>query len=81
MKVKIRFFASLKEQLQLSEAELELSGTPCVSDVRAALAEAYPAIAPQLPSTRIAVDHVFVSSEHVVGPGAEVALIPPVSGG
>lgn len=81
MKVQLRFFAGLREQLQLGSAELEISGVPSLEDVRTAIAIAYPSIASLLPFTRLAVDHVFVGPEHLVSEGAEVALIPPVSGG
>lgn len=81
MKVQLRFFAGLRELLQLGSAELELAGRPDVQDVRAAIAIAYPQLESLLPFTRLAVNHVFVGGDHLVPDGAEVALIPPVSGG
>ncbi len=46
---------------------------------------AHPALAPWLPSCRLAVDQTFVSNDYLVAPQTEreteLALIPPVSGG
>ena len=81
MKVRIRFFASIKEQLQQSDAELELPDSANIEDLRRAIASAFPMIASQLTVVRFAVNHAFVPADHLLAPGSEVALIPPVSGG
>jgi molybdopterin converting factor small subunit len=54
-----------------------------VADVRRALGDAYPELGPFLPSCRFAVNQEFADDEAgtAVAEGAEVALIPPVSGG
>jgi molybdopterin synthase catalytic subunit len=49
--------------------------------VRAALAAAHPVLVPLLPTCRFAIGTEFAEEGDVVPPGAEVAIIPPVSGG
>ena len=51
------------------------------AELRAALAAQHPVIAPLLPASRIAVDHAFATDSSPLREGAELALIPPVSGG
>ncbi len=52
-----------------------------VSGIRQALKQQCPELKQLLPSCRIAVDCEYVGPEVSVPLGAEVALIPPVSGG
>ncbi|CAD74386.1 MAG TPA: MoaD/ThiS family protein [Rhodopirellula baltica] len=51
------------------------------SDLMKQLADQYAALAPLAQRSRLAIDQKYVSPSHVIQPGAEVALIPPVSGG
>ena len=74
----VRLYAGVRERA--GKARLEVEGKT-VAAVRAALAAACPAIAPQLPSCRFAVDDEFVADDVAVKPGAVVDVIPPVSGG
>jgi molybdopterin converting factor small subunit len=52
-----------------------------VDELMNALATQFPVLQALLPSCRIAVDCEYVGTETRIAPGAEVALIPPVSGG
>jgi molybdopterin synthase catalytic subunit len=52
-----------------------------VADLRRLLAERHPRLSAVLPRCRIAVDQDFVPEDAAVQDGAEVAVIPPVSGG
>jgi molybdopterin synthase catalytic subunit len=52
-----------------------------VGALRGALAEAHPALGRVLARSRIAVDQEFVEDDAPVRDGAEVAIVPPVSGG
>jgi len=76
--VRVRLFAGVKERA--GTATLIVEGAT-VSAVRAAVAEACPAIADQLAYCRFAVDDVFVTDDAVVPEGGAVDVIPPVSGG
>jgi molybdopterin converting factor small subunit len=52
-----------------------------VSCIMQALTQQCPELKPLLPSCRIAVDCEYVGPDTSVPAGAEIALIPPVSGG
>jgi molybdopterin converting factor subunit 1 len=75
--------------IHLFAAARDLVGAPTVvvdppstvADLRRQLAERYPTLAALLPKCRIAVNHEFADDDDAVPPGAEIAVIPPVSGG
>jgi molybdopterin synthase catalytic subunit len=52
-----------------------------VGALRRALAAAHPKLGPVLARSRIAVDQEFAPDEAALRDGAEVAIVPPVSGG
>ncbi len=52
-----------------------------VADLRAALGEHLPALAPLLPTVMIAVDEEYAGDDAPIPPGSRLAVIPPVSGG
>ncbi len=62
---------------------LELAPGASVADARAALARAHPALAPALATARLAAGDALVdaANERDTPCPAELALIPPVSGG
>ena len=67
-----------------ASGEVEAAGNDAyvlVSCIRQALTQQFPELKPLLPSCRIAVDCEYVGPDASVPSGAEVALIPPVSGG
>lgn len=81
MTVRVLLFAGLRERLRQAHVDLELRDGAPVRDLLAALAAAAPALAELLPPCRVAVDQTFVAADDPVPAGAEVAIIPPVSGG
>ena len=60
---------------------LNLPDGATVADLRRALILHRPELAALLARSRIAVDREFADDSAVVPAGAEVAVIPPVSGG
>lgn len=70
--------SSIAEKQNLGGENLNCVTVGCILQ---ALTQQYPELQPLLPSCRIAVDCEYVGSEASVSPEAEVALIPPVSGG
>jgi molybdopterin synthase catalytic subunit len=52
-----------------------------VGELRTLLASRHPRLARLLPRCRIAVDEEFAADEDAIPDGAELAVIPPVSGG
>jgi len=60
---------------------LELDDGATVADLKERLARDYPRLGPILPRVACAIDDEYVAFEERLRDGAEVALIPPVSGG
>ena len=75
MKVKVRLFAVLRERAGSDTVDVELPEGATVRDAIAAVA-----VADGLPVV-MAVNREVAAADVVLGPGDELALIPPVSGG
>ena len=81
MIIRLRFFASLRERLRRSEAEVTLPDGATVHDLWAALCAQHPQLVELGKSISFAVNQEYVDREHRLSNNDEVALIPPVSGG
>lgn len=75
------FFAQARERAGCATATLALPHGSTVADAARAIAAAYPALAPLWPHLVIAMDGQIVRDGVPVRDGAELALLPPVSGG
>ena len=83
MKVTLRFFSSLREQLGLSSQEHETSAIN-VALLRSELMLLNPNYAQALSSgkaIRVAVNHEVCDENTLLSEGCEVAFFPPVTGG
>jgi molybdopterin synthase catalytic subunit len=78
--VTVLFFAVAREAAG-TDAESLPVGPTTVGELRTLLAARHPALARVLPRCRLAVDQEFAADADPVRDGAEVAVIPPVSGG
>jgi molybdopterin converting factor small subunit len=81
VRVTVRLFALAKERAGRAEIPLELPEPATVLDLRRALGESFPELAPLVPNLMIAVDAAYADDAQEIRPGAELAAIPPVSGG
>lgn len=81
MRIRVLFFAALRERAGVSALELELPVDATVGDALAALSERFPHLQPSDPSVRCAVEREFCDLSRPLRDGQELALIPPVSGG
>ncbi len=85
MKLKLRFFASLREGLGLSEESVTTpSEVNTISDLRAHLIQRGNPWAEVLASTKVircALNQQMVNDSAPLEEGAEVAFFPPVTGG
>ena len=82
MKLRIRYFASLRESLGFSHEEMETSAMT-VGEVRSELlarGQAYVCLQRDR-SVRMALNQVMVNEEAVLESNAELAFFPPVTGG
>lgn len=81
MLTRIRLFAIARERAGAAEVSVDLAEGATVAALRARLAEQLPALRPLLPNVMVAVDAEYAADDLVIPRGAEIALIPPVSGG
>jgi len=81
MRVTVLFFAQARERAGRASVTLELPAGSRLADARAAIALAHPGLEPLWPHLALAVDGVLAREDAPVRDGAELALLPPVSGG
>lgn len=81
MKHKVLLFAGLREQAKKPWLEVELSPDATAADLIAEISRLYPELAGIAGQCRVAADEEFAQADDAVGGAAELALIPPVSGG
>lgn len=82
--IKIKYFASLREQLETSQEAVSISGPLTLAGLRAQLmarggvwADAFT----QTPGLRASVNQEISPMDRVLSGGDEVAFFPPVTGG
>jgi molybdopterin converting factor subunit 1 len=81
MRIRVLFFATLRDRTGLREDALDLPEGATVADLRDSVAEKHPGAAPALPTALASVNQEFAFPEEELHEGDEVALFPPVSGG
>jgi molybdopterin synthase catalytic subunit len=82
MRLTVLAFASAREAIGAGRIEVELAGaSTTVAELGRELRRRHPALEPLWPRLALAVDGTLARAETPVADGAEVALLPPVSGG
>jgi molybdopterin converting factor subunit 1 len=81
LNIRVLLFAQARERAGVGERTLTLPADSRVSDALAALVGEHPALAPLRPHLAVAVDGALVRPDAALHDGAELALLPPVSGG
>jgi molybdopterin synthase sulfur carrier subunit len=81
MSIKIKFFASLRERVGKSEAELEATFCDAADLTTLKVWQATTGKDTLDSNILIAINMEYVDSQHVVSDGDEVAFFPPVTGG
>ena len=81
MIVRVKLFAIARQLTGVETVAVELPDGGTVGELRAALASQYSSLAPMMRLMMVAVDTDYASDETIIRADAEVALIPPVSGG
>lgn len=81
MRIRLLAFASAGDALGAGEMDLDLPEGSRVAELRERLDRDYPKLAPLWPRLAVAVDGRVVAPDEPLRDGAEVALLPPVSGG
>ena len=81
MRIRILYFAVLRERLQRDRESLDLPGTPTIGDAVAEIAARHPEVASLLPQAQTAVNRSVAPASHALHDDDELALLPPVAGG
>lgn len=81
MKVRVLMFAGAREAVGADAVEVELDEGATFARLAERLREEHPALVPLARAARFASGTQYASPQQPVDPHAEIALIPPVSGG
>ncbi|MBI2988605.1 MAG: molybdopterin converting factor subunit 1 [Deltaproteobacteria bacterium] len=81
MKVKIKFFAMLRERAGAGEITKEIREGMTVGELWRVLRRDYPRLAPVEMRLLYAVNQDYVAADYVLKEQDEVVFVPPVSGG
>lgn len=83
MKINLRYFASIREQISLSQEEIETSASNLheLQQELIARGEPYAQALGSGKAVRMALNQQVCDSDAALSPNAEVAFFPPVTGG
>ena len=81
MKVAVKLFAVARQRVGSNFIDVELPSASTAGELRAALAEQFPPLKDIVLHSRIAVANEYAADATPISSTAEIALIPPVSGG
>jgi MoaD family protein len=81
MKVRVQFYAQLRELMGIHEMELELPPGATVSELIENIYAQKPALRAHDKSILIGAGLEFVDRDYKLNPGEEIAIMPPVQGG
>jgi molybdopterin converting factor subunit 1 len=81
VRIRVRFFASLREVAGRSEIDLELPAGTTAEEAWQALVAQHPALAPRRGSLAAAINRRYAPFDAALAEGDELVFVPPVSGG
>jgi len=81
MKATVKFFAALREMIGANELSLDVADGQTVGGLFRELCTRFPRLADYKSALFYSVNAEYVSPDHALRDGDEVAFIPPVSGG
>lgn len=81
MRVKILFFATLRERAGAKATELDVPDRITIKDLKDRVAAEFPNLAPSMANVLVSVNREYAFEDAILPPDAEVAMFPPVSGG
>jgi molybdopterin converting factor subunit 1 len=80
-KVKVLFFATLRDYVGAKSVELEIPFGITVNGLKDLLVATYPRLEKVKDSMMAAINREYTADEQIIPEGAEIAFFPPVSGG
>lgn len=81
MNVTLKYFAILRELLQMDEETLTIPEGSTVTDLQRLLEEQHEVLKGRMDRVALAVNHQYASATTTLKDGDEIALLPPVGGG
>jgi molybdopterin converting factor subunit 1 len=81
IRVKLLFFATLRDRAGVREAQFDLPDGIRVRELKNFLVERFPGLSTGMASVVVAVNREFAFDDQAIPDQAEIALFPPVSGG
>jgi molybdopterin converting factor subunit 1 len=81
MNLHVLLFARARDLAGCEKVAVELPAGATVADLRRRVVALYPKLADLAGKCAVAVEAEFVGDDRVLREGAEIALLPPVSGG
>ncbi len=81
MNVQVRFFAAARQAVQRERVDLDVPDGTTVAELRDLLQREFPEMSTLLRHAAFAVDAEYSANSEKIPPNAEIACIPPVSGG
>lgn len=81
MKLKVTYFATLRDRAGVKEEHYDLTSDATVADLKQAVIQRHPEIAVALKTSICAVNREFSGDDQRLQAEDEIALFPPVSGG
>ncbi len=80
-KVKLLFFATLRDRAGTRSMELEIPTGMTVQGLKEHISRTQPGLAESMKSVLITIDREYAFDEAVIPENGEIAMFPPVSGG
>jgi molybdopterin synthase catalytic subunit/molybdopterin synthase sulfur carrier subunit len=81
MTLTVRLFARARDLAGTERIAVDLPATATAGELRRQLAVQIPALSGLIERSALAVAGEFAEDSHLLSPDAEIALLPPVSGG
>jgi molybdopterin converting factor subunit 1 len=81
MKLCVKLFAVARQRVGRDTVEVELPERATIRQLRGALVEQFPSLAEVIPHVRFAINSDYAGDAAPIPAVAEIAIIPPVSGG
>lgn len=80
-RIKLLFFATIRDRAGAKSMELDVPDDMTVLGLKNKLGEEFPNLKDSMQSVLTTIDREYAFDEAVIPQGAEMAMFPPVSGG
>ena len=81
MKIRVQFYAQLRDLIGLRDSEVELPDSATVRDLLEKIYSQWPSLRAHDKSILIGSGVEFVNRDHKLKAGDEISIMPPVQGG